>query len=250
MNSLSQTTVKDKARKCFIILRTLLDLPSTFSLLEYPSLVPDLPSAVCGRSLVLLPKDISAQIGQNKVQIWHIMARGDLQRASFERKWEFSTFGFDTDVILGIPLQIVRKQVFQKKSRIQNIFWTCCVFLLEDNVWHFCTLSNAQKRRRCCTLWSTKGLNSEHTQHANVIASFWFQTISHRKNISHRNCTFSILISCHFLEHFSTRLSFAIGGVVCDRPVAIWQVRPHNPGVALHYIANKPASQQYTARSS
>ena len=80
VNSLGQTRVTDKARKCFILLRTLLDLPSTFSLLEYPSLVPDIPSAVCGRSLVLLPKDISAQIGQNKVQIWHIMARGDLQR--------------------------------------------------------------------------------------------------------------------------------------------------------------------------
>ena len=96
--------------------QNLLDLPSTFSLLEYPSLVPDIPSAVCGRSLVLLPKDISAQIGQNKVQIWHIMARGDLQRASFERKWEFSTFGFDTDVILGRSsknMSFKRKAVFK-----------------------------------------------------------------------------------------------------------------------------------------
>lgn len=76
MNSLGQTKVTDKARKCFILFRTLFDLPSRFSLLEYPSLVLDIPSAVCGRSLVLLPKDISAQIGQNKVQIWHIMARG------------------------------------------------------------------------------------------------------------------------------------------------------------------------------
>ena len=46
------------------------------------------------------------------------------------------------------------------------------------------------RRCRCCSLWSTKGLNSEHTQHANVKASFWFQTISHRNNMSHRNCPF------------------------------------------------------------
>ena len=154
--------------------QNLLDLPSTFSLLEYPSLVPDIPSAVCGRSLVLLPKDISAQIGQNKVQIWHIMARGDLQRASFERKWEFSTFGFDTDVILGIPLQIIKKHVFQKKSRIQNIFWTCCVFLLEDIVWHFCTLSNAQEGVHVVHCETQKGwtVNTLSTQMSKQVSGF------------------------------------------------------------------------------
>ena len=154
--------------------QNLLDLPSRFSLLEYPSLVPDIPSAVCGRSLVLLPKDISAQIGQNKVQIWHIMARGDLQRASFERKWEFSTFGFDTDVILGIPLQIIKKHVFQKKSRIQNIFWTCCVFLLEDIVWHFCTLSNAQEGVDVVHCETQKGwtVNTLSTQMSKQVSGF------------------------------------------------------------------------------
>ena len=230
--------------------QNLLDLPSRFSLLEYPSLVPDIPSAVCGRSLVLLPKDISAQIGQNKVQIWHIMARGDLQRASFERKWEFSTFGFDTDVILGIPLQIIKKHVFQKKSRIQNIFWTCCVFLLEDIVWHFCTLSNAQEGVdvvHCETQkgWTVNTLSTQMSKQVSGFKQFHTGTTCPTEIV-----LLSVLKTNHFLEHFSTRLSFAIGGVVCDRPVAIWQVRPHNFGVALHYIANKPASQQYTARSS
>ena len=143
-----------------------------------------------------------------------------------------------------------KKHVFQKKIRIQNIFWTCYVFLLEDNVWHFCTLSNAQEGVHvvhCETQkgWTVNTLSTQMSKQVSGFKQFPTGTTSPTEIV-----LFSILITCHFLEHFSTRLSFAIGGVVCDRPVAIWQVRPHNFGVALHYIANKPASQQYTARSS
>ena len=190
VNSLGQTRVADKGRECFILWITLLDLSSTFSLLEYPSLVPDIPSAVCGRSLVLLPKDISAQIGQNKVQIWHIMARGDLQRASFERKWEFSTFGFDTDVILRIPLQIIKKTCLSKENPYPKYLLNMLCLFVRRYCLTFLHSEQCARRCRCCSLWNTKGLNSEHTQHANVKVSFWFQTISHRNNMSHRNCPF------------------------------------------------------------
>ena len=92
---------------------------------------PDIPSAVCGRSA--LPKDISAQIGQNKVQIWHIMARGDLQRQFWKemRIWFWLRILFENGILkritwhrktVGEDLKMVVCEI-ERKACV--VLWIC-----------------------------------------------------------------------------------------------------------------------------